>query len=200
VLQFDGVLDLLELPGSDARFADLRVLALGFRDLARAANAEPTQSPNASAATLPARQPATPPAMLPATSPATLPARTTAPASGRVAVATTGLVPAEGVIVYDASAADVVPPVPLKPILPPVASDLTTPTAAAGLFEILIDEKGRVESAIVRRSVTPQYDSLVLREARNWRYQPATRHGQAVWFRKVIEIYTAPLESVRRDP
>jgi TonB family protein len=99
---------------------------------------------------------------------------------------------------YDASSSDVVPPVPLKPILPPVSRDVSIVTPSPGLFEILVDERGRVESAFVRRSINSEYDARVLQESRNWRFKPATRHGEPVKFRKLIEIYAVPLASLAR--
>jgi TonB family protein len=98
--------------------------------------------------------------------------------------------------VYDVSSTDVVPPVALKPILPPTSPDGVTPRP--GLFEILIDESGRVRSASVRRSVSDQYDALVVRESAKWRFKPALRHGQPVPFRKFVEIYAVPLASLQR--
>jgi hypothetical protein len=93
--------------------------------------------------------------------------------------------------VYDGLAREVVPPVPAKQILPMVRNGPLS-TARPGLFEIVIDESGHVESAVVRRSINPEYDALLLQEARNWRYQPARRYGKAVRFRKLIEIYSEP--------
>jgi hypothetical protein len=99
--------------------------------------------------------------------------------------------------VFEAGDPDVVPPVPLKPILPPMTSGLTPRRPGAGLFEIVIDTEGRIETAAVLRSLDPEYDELVLRDARTWRYRPAVRQGVAVRFRKVIEIYTAPLDTIQ---
>jgi Gram-negative bacterial TonB protein C-terminal len=97
--------------------------------------------------------------------------------------------------VYDESSTNVVAPVPLEPILPPVSPEQVVAAPAVGLFEIVIDERGRVESAVVRRSISPQYDALVLKDSRKWRYRPATRDGKPVKFRKVIEIDTASLKT-----
>jgi tetratricopeptide (TPR) repeat protein len=94
--------------------------------------------------------------------------------------------------VYDALAREVVPPVPAKQVLPAAPRNRALSTTTPGVFEIVIDEGGHVESAIVRRSIDPAYDALLVQEARNWRYQPARRYGTAVRFRKLIEIYSAP--------
>ena len=71
-------------------------------------------------------------------------------------------------------------------------------TPNPGLFEILVDESGLVQSASVRRSVSAQYDALVLSESATWRFRPATRKGQPVPFRKLVEIYAVPLASLQR--
>jgi TonB family protein len=195
---FDLLLDLLDDAENDPRTADLRVTATGFRDLAK-------KSLTASA-TLPARpldlsgKPVELAQGPIGTSGSSMiygrlavPPNAGAPAASSVSSPTAG----EG-DVYDASAPGVTAPLPLKPILPPASQDLATPTPSPGLFEIIIDETGRVESVSVRRSINPGYDALVLREARTWRYQPAMRNGKAVKFRKVIEIYTTPLASIKK--
>lgn len=161
--RFDRALWLLEDAHDAPPFDDLRLVALGFRDLARDLLRRNTP--------LPVRR---------------------VDAAG----ALPGSNPSAHDAVYDSSTPAIVPPVPLKPILPPVSTEFATLTPTSGLFELLIDEKGQVESAAVRRSVSPQYDLRVLQEARNWRYQPATLNGRPVRFRKVLEIYTAPLDSI----
>jgi tetratricopeptide (TPR) repeat protein len=169
--EFDRVLELLKDADNDSQLADLRLIVVGFRDLARAS--------------------------LPASTP--LPARPVG-AENLLTVTPAVAAPAESEgPIYDASVPDVIAPVPLKPILPPLSRAFSTPTPTPGVFEILIDEKGQVESAVVRHSISPQYDRFFLREARNWRYQPATLNGKAVRFRKVIEIYTTTVESIGRD-
>jgi TonB family protein len=100
--------------------------------------------------------------------------------------------------IYDESSAEVVPPVALTPILPPISADVSVAIHNQGLFEIVVDESGGVESFSVRRSVRADYDALVLEGSRNWRFKPATRKGQPVKFRKTIEMYAVPLASSRR--
>ncbi len=166
--QFDLVLSLLDDVGDDPRLAKLRRSASGFRDVASAA-ASPADavSPSDSAET---------------------PGVPDAGASD---------------IVYDALAREVVPPVPAKQVLPAVPDKRVLSTTTPGVIEIVIDESGHVESAIVRRSFDPvcraevwasilRYDTLLMQEARTWRYRPARRYGTAVKFRKLIEIYSAP--------
>jgi len=66
------------------------------------------------------------------------------------------------------------------------------PMAKVGMIEVLIDETGAVESAIMRQSVTIPYDSQALKAAKNWRYAPATAEGQPVKYRKTVLITVKP--------
>ena len=77
-------------------------------------------------------------------------------------------------------------PVTLRQVLPPFALDASA--RRDGILEVIIDETGDVESAIMRSSVTPRYDSMVVAAAKNWKYSPATLHGTPVKFRKMINI------------
>lgn len=61
-----------------------------------------------------------------------------------------------------------------------------------GMVEIVIDEKGTVESAAMVVPVSNGYDKVVLAAVDKWRYQPATLKGVAVKFRKRIQINIAP--------
>lgn len=136
--------------------ADLRVLAIGFRDLSVSAAAPPP---------VPVRE--TPPA------PAVLarPAPAAVPAAPRV---------------YATSDAQVVPPVALKQTLPPFPAQL--PIARRGVLELVINEKGVVESATMRESVNPRYDVQLVAAAKSWQYQPATLDGAPVRYRKMVQV------------
>ena len=100
--------------------------------------------------------------------------------------------------IYDVFSTDIVPPVSLKPILPPTLRDPSSVAPTSGVFEILIDEIGRVASISVRRSINPEYDALVIQESGNWRFKSATLDGRPVKFRKLIEIYAVRLASLGR--
>jgi tetratricopeptide (TPR) repeat protein len=166
--QFDLVLSLLDDVGDDPRLAKLRRSASGFRDLASAAAPPADAAPPSDSAETPG-----------------------SPGTGA------------SNIVYDALAREVVPPVPVKQVLPAAPGNRALSTTTPGVIEIVIDESGDVEFAIVRRSIDPachpevwasilRYDTLLMQEARTWRYRPASRYGTAVKFRKLIEIYSAP--------
>ena len=55
-------------------------------------------------------------------------------------------------------------------------------------FANLDDETGIVETALMRESVSAQYDNQALAAARTWRYRPATVDGVPVKFKKTISI------------
>lgn len=57
-----------------------------------------------------------------------------------------------------------------------------------GAVEVDIDEQGDVTLATIVDSVHPVYDRILLTAARNWKYEPARRNGQAVKSRKRIEV------------
>jgi tetratricopeptide (TPR) repeat protein len=182
LVRFDRVIEQLAAAGDPPALGDMRMLAIGYRDLAKVNNASPT-----SASVAPPTQPigtvGIPPVGIPpmmSAAPAPAPDLTRSP-----------LPPG----VYDEFSTNVVPPVPLEPILPPASPETLVAAPAVGLFEIVINERGRVESAVVRRSISPQYDALVLSDSRKWRYRPATRDGKPVKFRKVIEIDTASIKT-----
>ena len=138
--------------------ADLRVLAIGFRDLSVSAAAPPP---------VPVREtpPTTAPAML------VTPAPTAAVAPLRV---------------YAASDAQVVPPTALKQALPPFPAQL--PVANRGVLELVIDEDGAVENATMRESVNPRYDAQLVNAAKSWQYKPAMLDGRPVKYRKMMQI------------
>jgi TonB family protein len=57
-----------------------------------------------------------------------------------------------------------------------------------GVLEIVIDQRGNVETARVVEPTTPLYDRELLQAAASWRFQPATKDGQPVKFRKTLRI------------
>jgi TonB family protein len=91
--------------------------------------------------------------------------------------------------VYDVTDTNVVPPVVIHQALPPFRHPVTQ---ARGAVEVVIDENGAVESAMLRQSIGRPYDSVALEGVRKWRYKPATRDGVPVKFRKVVLIAMTP--------
>lgn len=57
-----------------------------------------------------------------------------------------------------------------------------------GVLEVVINERGLVESAVLRRSVSPAYDPSLMDALKSWKFQPATRNGSPVKYRKSFEI------------
>ena len=88
--------------------------------------------------------------------------------------------------VFSADQVDVVAPVAERQVLPQFPAQLTA--SRSGMLELVIDEQGSVESAMMRVSIEPRYDRMVLDAARSWRYRPATRAGVPVKYRKTMQI------------
>jgi TonB family protein len=61
-----------------------------------------------------------------------------------------------------------------------------------GAVLVRIGTDGRVESAEIERAVHPTYDSALIRAARQWRYQPATRNGLPITSELTVEITLRP--------
>jgi TonB family protein len=94
--------------------------------------------------------------------------------------------PAAAPHVYFGSETGIIPPGIISQALPPFPGQVVIPRT--GKVEVVIDESGAVESAIMTTSVTPAYDVMVLAAARNWRFKPATLNGKPVKFRKMVQI------------
>ena len=92
--------------------------------------------------------------------------------------------------VYTADDRTVVPPAVISQALPSFRG--VTPVARIGKMELVIDETGAVESAIMTTSVNSVYDKLALAAARTWRYTPANVNGVPVKFRKLVQITIKP--------
>jgi TonB family protein len=61
-----------------------------------------------------------------------------------------------------------------------------------GLLELTIDETGAVTSAVLRKSVHPAYDPVLLRAARTWKFKPAMKEGAPVRFLDFLEVRLRP--------
>jgi tetratricopeptide (TPR) repeat protein len=93
--------------------------------------------------------------------------------------------------IYTTGASDVVAPIALRQDVPPIPVELrqvmrTGPNA--GTVEVLIDEQGNVEDVIMRETIQPVYDRLVMNAARKWKYRPALKGQAPVKFVKRIAI------------
>jgi hypothetical protein len=93
--------------------------------------------------------------------------------------------------IYSADDPGVVAPVTVRQDMPPfprLALPMGQPMRMHGLLEVLIAEDGSVENAILRRPISKLYDDPLLAAAKRWKYQPATKEGKAVKYRKVIDV------------
>jgi TonB family protein len=158
--QFRNVIKLIDDPDMGGREADLRTLAAGFLDLAVAATAPPPEAPKPTAA---ASAPAS--AAAPSAPPKPDPLR-----------------------VYNLSDRDVTPPVIIRQDMPQLTPVMKVQANNRGVIEVVVNEAGRVEAATIRQSVHPMYDTQLLSAVQYWRYTPATWNGQAVKYRKLIQI------------
>jgi TonB family protein len=174
--QFERVLNLLDDPllTPAPAFTDLRTVASGFRDLAKARAPKP--EPPA-----PAPQVQATPvlATVTSTTPAVSNERPAAPAAR------------SGPTVYRDGDADVVPPVALKQTLPQWVVPPGTRAGAwqpDGVIELTIDESGNVINAVLRKPFNASYDAALLKAARDWKYEPARKDGVPVRFLRNVAI------------
>jgi TonB family protein len=107
------------------------------------------------------------------------------PAAARVAPATAAL--------YTPGDTDVVPPVEIIRDLPPWNPPASLPNGRySGKLQIDIDEQGVVDRAILLESIAPPYDHRLLAASKTWKFQPATKDGVAVKYRKTITVVLQP--------
>ncbi len=82
-------------------------------------------------------------------------------------------------------------PVALQQAMPPIPPGLATMLSTihrSGVLDVFIDQQGTVERAVMRESVHPIFDALVVDAARSWKYRPALKDGTAVRYLKTIAI------------
>ena len=61
-----------------------------------------------------------------------------------------------------------------------------------GIVEVIVDQRGNVESANMVQSLADFYDASLIEAARGWRFKPALRDGQPVKYRKHVEVTMRP--------
>ena len=88
--------------------------------------------------------------------------------------------------VYSGDDRNVIPPSVINQTLPFFPGAVFAPRY--GVLEVLINEAGEIESAVMTQSVTSAYDRLVLAATRTWRYKPASANGMLVKYRKIVQI------------
>ena len=178
VEQLVHVRQILDAAGSlgswDDTLNDISTLVDGFLELNRAKVAE------IRAAQARAAQAAAPP-----------PAPTATPARGAAAAASaaTAAAPAPVRTIFSGSDTDVVPPAAIRQQIPEITLDSPTrDTRRSGVIGVTIDEKGAVQSAVMREPISATVDAQLVKAAMSWQYKPATRNGTPVRYFKLIGI------------
>jgi tetratricopeptide (TPR) repeat protein len=92
--------------------------------------------------------------------------------------------------IYSATDREVTPPAVLRQDLPPYPGQVFLPRQ--GVLEVVIDESGMVETALMRVAVANNYDPLALAATRSWRYRPAMLNGTPVKYRKAVQVTLRP--------
>lgn len=168
------ILDAEKLGVKDDGLPDLKVLVDGFLGLIQsAAEVQPAASPQRSTTIEPQPAPRAAAIAPPAPPPPAVPE------------------PAGIVRTYTITDANVSPPITIRqrlPSMPPQLQTIARAVHASGVYDLVIDETGRVADATVRQSMNASYDSLVLRSTRDWRYEPAMKDGVPVRYVKTIML------------
>ena len=149
--------------------ADLKMLAEGFLRLSEVevtAAAKVTATPPAALSEVPTASTSAPPAI---------------PEGGALKI-------------YSVADKDIVPPVELERKMP--AWVPPNPVAQRSLFrgviEVIVDETGAVESAVLRTPVSRYYDDQLLESTKLWKFRPANRGGLPVKYRMLFEVVLRP--------
>jgi TonB family protein len=97
-------------------------------------------------------------------------------------------------ITYTPADTDVTPPVSLLQRMPEWRpSRQEAAQDYRGVMRLVIDKSGTVESATMATGTRPAYDQLLVRAAREWKFEPAQKQGRPVRYLKIIEIHLAPM-------
>jgi TonB family protein len=86
-------------------------------------------------------------------------------------------------------------PVAIRQVFPPWSIAIAGSLFEAefrGAVEIDIDEHGAVVGALIAEPVHPAYDQLLLKAARDWKYEPARRAGVPVRVKKRVDVVLRP--------
>lgn len=96
--------------------------------------------------------------------------------------------PADGI--YSVADSDVVPPMVIRQDIRQWLGPVPRPSRGAplGVIEIVIDETGAVIASAITTSVSAFYDVELTQSAKTWRYQPATKGGRPVKFRRLLSV------------
>jgi len=100
--------------------------------------------------------------------------------------------------IYDARNPDVVPPTPVAQSVPPWHPTKQETQVYDGTLTLVIDERGDVISVELEGNLNPAYAQLLRRAAARWKYQPATRNGVPVKYRRGVAVHLSP-EASRQE-
>ena len=191
IRKFEQLLQLTEDAElrNDAMLSELRLLASGFLDLARAsASAETKPTATATTGTVPGPtpNPVPPLATNAASAPTNGPQTPTSAGAVRTSTASPGSVPGSNAVVT--------PPVPLRQDLPRwVPYDNATRQAEyRGAIKVTISADGKVQAAEIVTPTDRSYDRQLLNAARSWLYEPAKRDGVPIASEKIVAVYLRP--------
>jgi tetratricopeptide (TPR) repeat protein len=170
VKDFDRTIALIDEigTGTDRALSDLRTLAGGFRDLAKAATPAPAPTPP-----VPAEKPETNGSGTPVPL-APPPARPSGP---------------DAEPTYGPKDTDVIRPVAVQRNMPEWRP--TTVEAMMdfrGSIELLVGANGKVISAAITDSIHPVYDNQLKTAALSWSFKPALKNGKPVRYRYALDI------------
>lgn len=173
-----------EFVGGVEGLRDLKLLTEGFLGLAEG---ELDKAERAAAAPAPATPaPAAAPA---ATTAAAAPVRAAEPAAAETPAPPAASAPAGPEPIYSDTDPAVVSPIEVSRWMPawnPPA--VMARTEYRGVLEVVVASDGTVSSASLVRPVHPLYDEELIDATSRWRFQPATRDGSPVAYRRTFEI------------
>lgn len=122
----------------------------------------------------------------------TAPPVTTPPVAAPAVAANSKREPPPDESIYGPDDPDVVPPFAISQALPPwrrTSGETQTYEAAVAL---VIDQTGSVTSMSLQGTLQQAYYSLLRDAASQWKYQPATKNGVPVKFRKIVVVRLRP--------
>ena len=119
-----------------------------------------------------------------------------APASAAPASAPTAPTPVASTI-FDVGAIDVTPPVAISQTVPPWHPSRRDATPSEGTMILVVDERGEVATISMQGISDLAYAAELRRAATRWKYQPATRNGVPVKYRRLVAIHMNPTDTNR---
>lgn len=182
--EFDRAISLIDEIGTanDRALSDLRTLATGFRDLAKAAPKPAPEPPPAPVAADPA-------AAGSSTTNGSAPNGSASTPGGKPAAPSATAATPDSEATFGPRDSDVTRPVAVKRTMPEWRpTSIESMVEFRGSLELLIGPDGKVLSAAVTDSIHPQYDQQLKQAALTWTFKPATKGGKPVRYRYAMDI------------